>query len=73
MQTELLVNLFETEYEYATYDWGQYARKVLTENIEKPKFIYLAFNAPHEPVAAPADLRKYMKEQHPNMPTTRIR
>jgi hypothetical protein len=29
---------------------------VLRENTDKPNFVYLAFNAPHEKVAAPQEL-----------------
>ena len=59
-------------YDYSTYDWGQYTTKVLTENLEKPKFIYLAFNAPHETTTAPQNLIDRFKLMYKDMPDTRI-
>ena len=36
-----------------------------------PAYVYLAFNAPHEPTRAPADLIARILEKHPNLPYTR--
>ena len=38
----------------------------------KLKFVYLSFNAPHEPVAAPNWLKKPFREMYPEMSETRI-
>ena len=61
----------QDSYVYSTFDWGRYARKVLIEDPELPKFIYLAFNAPHEKTAAPKDLRQRFQRIYPDMPFTR--
>jgi hypothetical protein len=59
-------------YQYSTYDFGQYARRKLLNNLDVPKFIYLAFNAPHEPVSAPEDVIEEMRKLYPNSPVTRL-
>lgn len=59
-------------YQYSTFEWGEYARKMLTENADQPKFIYLAFNAPHEHTVAPRELRERYRILYPAMPETRI-
>ena len=42
--------VLQETYEYATYDWASRAKYVLRQNQDTPKFVYLAFNAPHEKV-----------------------
>ena len=42
--------VLQDTYKYATYDWADRAAEVLKQNLETPKFVYLAFNAPHETV-----------------------
>jgi len=66
--------VLQETYEYATYDWASRAKYVLRQNQDTPKFVYLAFNAPHEKVEAPEDLKEEMIAAHPNitMPETRI-
>ena len=68
--------LRQENYTYATFDWGQRAIEVLTRKLDKPKFLYLAFNAPHEKVAAPKWLKEKMKTAHEHLgidiPDTRL-
>ena len=45
----------EGGFDFASYAWSNRTNKVLRENTDKPNFVYLAFNAPHEQVAAPQD------------------
>ena len=51
-------------YTYATFAWADRAIEVLNRKPEKPKFLYLAFNAPHEPVSAPEELIEKMRAEH---------
>ena len=37
---------------YSTFDFGRETRQIFM-NQDKPKFIYLSLNAPHDPVSAP--------------------
>ena len=62
----------QEKYTYATTDWGERARKIFSENREKPQFVYLSFNAPHEPVTAPGWLKKPFREMYPKLSETRI-
>ena len=38
---------------YMTYDLASKAKELLLGNEDRPKFIYLPFQAPHVPVSAP--------------------
>lgn len=55
---------------YSTFDFGDQASKIFMDG-DKPKFIYLAFNAPHDPVSAPEDLIAEMKTAHPTVSHSR--
>lgn len=41
---------------YSTYDFGARAEELFNQ-IKKPKFIMLGFNAPHVPLSAPTKLK----------------
>ena len=48
---------------YSSYKWAEWGNKYINEGIskQKPFFLYLAFNAPHFPVAAPDSvIKKYL-------------
>ena len=57
--------------EFTTDLFGEKTIEIL-ETVEKPKFIYLAFNAPHEPAMAPEDLIEEMRKLHPEALDTRL-
>ena len=44
-----------------TYDLAGKAKDLLLANEEQPKFIYLPFQAPHEPISAPDWVRDRIK------------
>ena len=46
---------------YMTYDLADKAKNLLLANDERPKFIYLPFQAPHAPVSAPDWAKKRIK------------
>ena len=48
---------------YSSYKWAEWGNKYINEGIaqQKPFFLYLAFNAPHFPIAAPDSVvKKYI-------------
>ena len=45
---------------YLTDAWGDEAVRILRQKRDKPLFLYLAFNAPHTPTQAPAELVQTM-------------
>ena len=48
---------------YSSYKWAEWGNKYINEGIskQKPFFLYLAFNAPHFPIAAPDSvIKKYL-------------
>ena len=51
---------------YSTFDFGDKTREIFMAE-DGPKFIYLAFNAPHDPVSAPEYLIEEMKHAHPGV------
>ena len=53
-----------SNYTYATFDWAERATEVLNQDADAPKFLYVAFNAPHEKVLAPKELVQEMKDAH---------
>ncbi|CAG5080405.1 Oidioi.mRNA.OKI2018_I69.PAR.g9577.t1.cds [Oikopleura dioica] len=61
----------EGGFDYATYAWSNRTNKILRESLGQPNFVYLAFNAPHEQVAAPQNLVDEMNALYPDMPATR--
>ncbi|CAG5103508.1 Oidioi.mRNA.OKI2018_I69.chr1.g802.t1.cds [Oikopleura dioica] len=61
----------EDGFEFASYTWSNRTIKILRENEDQPNFVYLAFNAPHEKVAAPQVLKDEMDALYPNVPSTR--
>ena len=54
------------EGEYTTDIFGERTESILENNIETPKFVYLSFNAPHEPTMAPYHLIEKMRKLHPD-------
>jgi putative IMPACT (imprinted ancient) family translation regulator len=48
-------------------DWGQKTREIFSEKNEIPKFVFLAFNAPHERVQATKYMKKKMRKLHPTL------
>ena len=56
------------------YSTDLYAAKTIDilKTQEEASFIYLSFNAPHEPVSAPDNLIEKIKKLHPNTPYTRL-
>jgi arylsulfatase A-like enzyme len=57
---------------YSTYDFGEETRRVFKQ-VNEPKFIYLAYNAPHDPVSAPEQLIEDMKKFHPGVTESRAK
>lgn len=65
--------VIKENYTYATFDWAQRAQEIFAKDLDKPKFVYLAFNAPHETVLAPSELIKQMNESHADdIPESRL-
>ena len=56
-------NLVDQSGDYATYLFSDRAEEIVRKPSDKPKFIYLAYTAPHAPHAAPADLKKKVREE----------
>ena len=48
--------------------FGQRTIKLLDQSDENAKFIYLAFNAPHEPTDAPETIKKIIRRAYPTVP-----
>ena len=56
-------NLVDQSGDYATYLFSDRAEEIMRKPSDKPKFIYLAYTAPHAPHAAPADLKNKVREE----------
>ena len=56
-------NLVEQSGDYATYLFSDRAEEIVRTPSDKPKFIYLAYTAPHAPHAAPADLKNKVRHE----------
>lgn len=57
--------------EYTTDLFGEKTLEIL-ETSKQPAFIYLAFNAPHEPTMAPSELIEEMRKLHPTTAQSRL-
>ncbi|CAG5102365.1 Oidioi.mRNA.OKI2018_I69.chr1.g266.t1.cds [Oikopleura dioica] len=52
--------------------FGQRTIKLLDQSDENAKFIYLAFNAPHEPTDAPETIKRIIRRAYPTVPESRV-
>lgn len=56
-------NLVDQSGDYSTYLFSNRAEEIVRKPSDKPKFIYLAYTAPHAPHAAPFDLKQQVREE----------
>jgi hypothetical protein len=56
------------EGKWTTDLFGQRTIKLLDQTDKNAKFIYLAFNAPHEPTDAPEMIKNIIRNAYPDLP-----